>query len=205
MASQSSFVRILSLTRVGQYGASLLSQTECFIQLTKRKQPCIARDIRSVKFESEFAVELDTKCAFSPVTHWMPLSKWQITTESQGLRACIMPSRTIHLGNPRSRAYRPSYGGPRPAGATLPCRTEPLASRQCGPASAMAARRAFRVVFPLLLVGEVVGFVSSVLQPLVVLVERETINGYDRMNNGNENVLGEEANAVRLRRCWRCN
>ena len=69
----------------------------------------------------------------------------------------------------------------------------------------MAARRAFRVVFPLLLVGEVVGFDSSVLQPLVVLVERETINGYDRMNNGNENVLGEEANAVRLRRCWRCN
>jgi hypothetical protein len=29
-----------------------------------------------VKFESEFAVELNAKCPFLPVTHWMPLPDW---------------------------------------------------------------------------------------------------------------------------------
>ncbi len=53
-----------------------------------------------MEFEPELAVKLDTKCLFFPVTHRVLLSKWQETLETQGKRTRIMPSRTLHLGNP---------------------------------------------------------------------------------------------------------
>jgi hypothetical protein len=88
------------MTQVGQHGASLLRQTERFIKFTKCKQAGVTRDLRSVEFELEFAVELNTKCLFSLVTHRMPLSKWPETLDSQEKHARIMPLRSIHLGNP---------------------------------------------------------------------------------------------------------
>ncbi len=48
---------------------------------------------------------LHTKCLFSPVTHRVPLSRWPETLESQGKRAQIMPTRTIHLENPGRRRH----------------------------------------------------------------------------------------------------
>jgi hypothetical protein len=62
-------LRVPTVTEVGQHRVSLLRQTERFIQFTKRKQPCIARNPRSVEFEPEFAIELNAKYVFSPVTH----------------------------------------------------------------------------------------------------------------------------------------
>ena len=52
--------------------------------------------IRSV----QSVIKLHTKCLFSPVTHRVLLSKWPQTLESQEKHARIMPSRSIHLGNP---------------------------------------------------------------------------------------------------------
>jgi hypothetical protein len=88
------------MTGIGQDGASSFRQTERFIQFTKRKQARVARDLRSVEFELEFSIKLNTKCLFSPVTQWMPLSKWPETLALQGKHARIMPLRSIHLGNP---------------------------------------------------------------------------------------------------------
>ena len=55
-------------------GTSPLRQMERFLQLVKFKQASVARYLCSVEFELEFAIEWNTKCRFSPVTHWMPPS-----------------------------------------------------------------------------------------------------------------------------------
>jgi len=53
---------------------------------------------RSMEFELVFAVELNAKCLFSSVIHWMPLSEWQKTLESQAKHAHVVPSGTTASG-----------------------------------------------------------------------------------------------------------
>ena len=93
-------LRVLALTGFRQQEARLLSQTERFIQFTKRKQARVTRDVRSVELKLELAVELNTKCLLSPVTQWVLPSKWPETLDLQEKHARIMPLRSIHLGNP---------------------------------------------------------------------------------------------------------
>ena len=98
----------------------------------------MARILRSVEFESESAVELDAKCTFSPVTHWMPLSDRPETLESQGEHEQITPSRSIHLGNPSIEGVPPAPrvpGAGHPGHRPRPARRGLLRPARAGPRS----------------------------------------------------------------------